>query len=123
MKYLCLGFFDSKAMDARPKAEIEAIMRKCEPHVQDLYKSGHLIIDAGLKVETTSVRRVNGKVTVTDGPFVESKEQVGSVFIIEAADLNEAIRVASRHPAVQMSEGEQFGWGIEIHPVQVFEKG
>jgi hypothetical protein len=123
MKYLCLGYCDRKKMDARPKAEIDALMRECQPHVEDLYKSGHLIIDAGLTWETTSVRPVNGKVTVTDGPFVETKEQLGSVFLIEARDLNEAILVASKHPAAQMVEGEQFGWGIEIRPVAVFEKG
>jgi len=95
-------------------------MRECQPYLEDLYDSGHLIIDAGLVLETTSVRTVNGKVTVTDGPFVETWEQLGSVFVIESQDLNEAILVASKHPAAHL--GEQFGWGIEIRPVSVFEK-
>ncbi len=119
MKYLCLGYY-RKEMDARPKDEIDALMSECEPYVEDLYKSGHLIIDAGLGLETTSVRTVNGKLTVADGPFVESGERLGSVTLIEARDLNEAILVASKHPAANL--GEKFGWGIEIRPVAVFEE-
>jgi hypothetical protein len=56
---------------------------------------------------------------VTDGPFVETKEQVGGFFIIEARDLNEAIRVASKHPAANI--GEQAGWAIEVRPIEMYE--
>ena len=52
---------------------------------------------------------------VSDGPFVETKERVGGLFLIEARDLNDAIRVASLHPAAHL--GEQLGWGIEIRPI------
>ena len=102
------------------KGEIDALMSKCQPFVQDLYNSGHLIMDAGLSVETTSIRTVKGKMMTTDGPFAETKEQIGSAFLIEAQDLNEAIRVASKHPAARM--GEQFGWRVELRPVTVFER-
>ncbi len=91
MKYLCLGYFDSEKMNARPKAEIDAVMRECQPHMEELYKSGQLIIDAGLTLETKCLRRVNGKVRITDGPFIETKEIIGSAFLIEARDMEEAI--------------------------------
>jgi hypothetical protein len=120
MKYLCLGYFNREEMDARPKGEIEALMRRCQPYVDDLYKSGHLIIDAGVSMEAASVRTVNGRLTVTDHLRVEAKEQIGNVFLIEARDSNEAILVASKHPAARM--GEELGWRIEIRPVTVFEK-
>jgi hypothetical protein len=55
---------------------------------------------------------------VTDGPFTETKEQVGAFFLIEAQDLNEATRVASHHPAAHL--GEQVGWGIEVRPIDYF---
>jgi hypothetical protein len=55
---------------------------------------------------------------VTDGPFVETKEQVGGFFIIEANDLDEAIRVASKHPAANL--GETVGWAVEIRPIEGF---
>ena len=121
MKYLCLGYFDPEKMNVRPRAEIDAVMRECQPHMEELYKSGQLIIDAGLTLETKCLRRVNGKVRITDGPFIETKEIIGSAFFIEARDMEEAIRVASLHPTTQVSAGEQFGWRIEIRPVDYFE--
>ena len=57
---------------------------------------------------------------VTDGPFAETKEQVGGFFIIEAQDLEDAVRVASKHPAALL--GEQAGWGIEVRPIEMFEQ-
>lgn len=122
MKYLCLGYLEPEKMNARPKEEIDAVMSECQPHLEELYKSGQLIIDAGLSLETKCLRRVNGKVTVIDGPFVETKEMVGSAFLIEARDMEEAIRVASLHPTTQVGAGEQFGWRIEIRPIDYFEK-
>ena len=122
MKYLCLGYFDAKKMDALPKPEIDAIMCECQPHLERLYDSGHLIIDAGLDQEITSLQRVNGKLKITVGPFVEISEVIGSAFIIDAQDMEEAIRIASLHPTTQMSAGEQLGWGIEIRPIHYFEK-
>ena len=123
MKYLCLGYLEPEKMNARPKAEIDAVMSECQPHLEELYKSGQLIIDAGLSFETKSLRRVNGKVTVIDGPFIETKEMLGSAFLIEARDMEEAIRVASLHPTTQVGAGEQFGWRIEIRPIHYFEEG
>lgn len=122
MKYLCLGYLEPEKMNARPKAEIDAVMSECQPHLEELYKSGQLIIDAGLSLESKCLRRVNGKVTVIDGPFVETKEMLGSAFLIEARDMEEAIRVASLHPTTQVDAGEQFGWRIEIRPIDYFEK-
>lgn len=122
MKYLCLGYLEPEKMNARPKAEIDAVMSECQPHLEELYKSGQLNIDIGLSLETKCLRRVNGKVTVIDGPFVETKEMLGSAFLIEARDMEEAIRVASLHPTTQVDAGEQFGWRIEIRPIDYFEK-
>ena len=56
---------------------------------------------------------------ITDGPFIETKEQVGGFFIIEARDLDEAIRVASNHPAANI--GEQVGWAVEVRPIEGYE--
>lgn len=121
MKFLCLGYLDAEKMDARPKDEIEAVMRKCPPHLENFYNSGQVMIDAGLSSETKCLRRANGKVKVTDGPFIETKEMIGSAFLIEARDIEEAIRIASLHPTVQVGSGERLGWGIEIRPIHYFE--
>ncbi|KRE44292.1 YciI family protein [Paenibacillus sp. Soil724D2] len=120
MKFLCLGYLESDKMDARPKDEIDTIMNECPPHMENLYKSGQVIIDAGLAPETKCLRRANGKEKVMDGPIIETKEMIGSAFLIEARDMEEAIQIASLHPAVQVASGEQFGWEIEIRPVHYF---
>ncbi|MBB6732942.1 YciI family protein [Cohnella zeiphila] len=123
MQFLCLGYLEAEKMDALSKEEIGAVMRECEPHLEALYRSGQVRIDAGLASEAKSLRRKNGKVRVTDGPFTEAKEMIGSAFLIEARDMEEAIRIASLHPTVQVSEGERFGWGIEIRPIHYFKAG
>ncbi|WP_368298003.1 YciI family protein [Cytobacillus firmus] len=122
MKYLCLGYFDPEKMDASPKAEIETVLSECQPHLKELYKSGQVIMDVGVELEVKCLKRMNGKVEVTEGPFAKTNEMIGSVFIIEALDIKEAIRVASLHPTTQLDAGEQFNWRIEIRPIHYFEK-
>jgi hypothetical protein len=84
-----------------------------------LQRSGHLLEVGSLALtkDSVSLRPKSGKVTVTDGPFAETKEQLGSYFLIEARDLNEAIRVASLHPGARLNE--HLGWGIEIRPIEM----
>lgn len=121
MIFLCMGYFSPEKMDARPRAEIEAVMNECQPVVENFYRSGKVLLDAGLDSETRSLRRVNDEIIVTDGPFTETKELVGSVFIFEAENMEEAIQLASLHPTTQISRGEEFGWRIEIRPVHFFK--
>lgn len=121
MIFLCMGYFDPKKMDARPRAEIEAVMNECQPHIEKFYESGKVLIDAGLDSETKSLRRENGKVIVTEGPITETKERIGSIFIFEAESMDEAIQLASLHPTTQVNRGEEFGWSIEIRPVHFFK--
>jgi hypothetical protein len=68
----------------------------------------------------TTVLPRNGRVSITGGPFVETEEQMGGFFIIEARDLNEAILATSKHPAAHL--GEHVGWGIEVQPIEGFEQ-
>ena len=121
MKYLCLAYYDEKAFDALSEIELDAVVSKCPPYGDALRKSGHLTVQASLGSPraTKTVRPRNGKPSVTDGPFIETKEQVGGFFIIEARDLNEAIRVASKHPAANI--GERVGWGIEVRAIEAYE--
>ena len=121
MKYLCLAYYDVQKFDALSKVELDAIVSQCPPHDEALRASGQLIAQASLAPprSTTTLRPRNGKPSVTDGPFAETKEQVGGFFIIEARDLNEAIRVASKHPAANI--GEPVGWGIEVRPIEEYQ--
>ena len=120
MKFLCLAYYDQQAFGAMPPDQLRAITSQCPPHDAELRESGHLLSLASLAEVrgSVSVRPRGGKPTVTDGPFMETKEQIGSFFLIEAASLADAVRVASMHPAALL--GETLGWGIEIRPVDLW---
>lgn len=115
MKYLCLAYGDQKKMEALTKEQFEALTARCAPYDEELNRSGHLVQVHSLEWGTTTVLTRDGKQVVTDGPFVETREKVGGLFIIEARDLNEAIRVASMHPGARL--GEEGGWAVEIRPI------
>ena len=121
MRFLCLGYFDSNKMTALSKTEMDGLWSQCRPHMEELYKTGKLTLDAGLELITKRLQRVNGKVRVTDGPYAESKELIGGAFLIEAQDIEEAIELASLHPTTRVAEGEELGWRLEIRPIHYFE--
>lgn len=115
MKYLCLAYGDQKKMEALSKAEFEDLVSKCGPMDEELRRTGQVKMTESLEWATTTILTRNGKQVVTDGPFVETKEKIGGLFIIEARDLNEAIRVASMHPGARL--GADRGWAVEIRPI------
>ena len=120
MKFLCLGYYDEKKFAALPKPEVDALVRQCKTHDEALRTSGHLVLVASLAApkDTASIRPRNGVPSVTDGPYAETKEQIGAFFIVEAGDLAEATKVASMHPAARL--GEHVGWGVEVRPIDYF---
>ena len=122
MKYLCLAYYDVKKFEALSKSEVDALVSQCPAHDAELRNSGHLIVQASLgePSASTTIRPKGGKPSVTDGPYTETKEQVGGFFMIEARDLNEAIRIASKHPAAHL--GEDVGWAVEVRPIGFFEQ-
>jgi hypothetical protein len=98
MKYLCLCYEEEEKLGAMPKREWDAIVREVEAYNEELREKGHLIAAQALQSVRTArtVRVRNGVVSTTDGPFAETKEQLGGYFLIDAKDLDEAIQVASR---------------------------
>lgn len=119
MKYLCLGYYAPDIFDALSPAEQEAIAPECRPHDEALHASGRLLSVASLAHRTAvTLRPRDGKTTVVDGPFAEAKEVIGSFFIVEADDLDEAVRVASLHPAAKW--GEHLGFAVEVRPIEYF---
>ena len=121
MKYLCLAYYDHEKFDALSKDEVKALVSQCPKHDEELRKSGHLFLQGSLGAPktATTIRPRNGTPAVTDGPYTETKEQVGGFFMIEAHDLNEAVLIASKHPAAHL--GEQVGWAVEIRPIGTCE--
>lgn len=116
MKYLCLAYGDEEKSNAMTQSQMEALIRDCRTYDEELQKSGHLISGMSLGWGATTLRLRNGKLSITDGPFAATKEVVGGLVLIEAKDLNEAIQVASLHPAARM--GEELGWGVEVRPIE-----
>ena len=121
MKFLCLAYYDPRRFDALTPAQRDAIVSRCPEYDAALIASGHLLFHASLAEvgETRCVRPHGGKPTVTDGPFAETKEYVGGFFMIEARDREEAIAIASKHPAANL--GEIAGWGVEVRAVDFYE--
>jgi hypothetical protein len=120
VKFLVLAYYDPARFDALTHDARDAIVSQCPPRDAELRDSGSLLTIASLGEvrASVSVRPRGGKPTVTDGPYMETNEQIGSFFLIEAADMADAVRIASLHPAAHL--GESVGWGIEIRPVDYF---
>ena len=117
MKYLCLIYGDESQWEKRPKAEMEAVTAEYMALNASLQESGHHLAGAPLKPTgfASTVRVREGKLSVTDGPFAETKEQLLGYYLIEAADLNDAIQVASRIP------NARFG-SVEVRPLADFPR-
>jgi hypothetical protein len=113
MKYACLGYIDEKTWEAVTEGRAPDTSDKLFDYDDVIRKSGHFVGGEALKSarHATTLRLQNGKVTVTDGPFTETKEQLGGFIILEAADLNQAIQVMSQHPSFAM------GTTWEIRPL------
>jgi hypothetical protein len=118
MKFLVLAYYHEKAFEMTSPEEMKAIVAQCEPMDKALNATGKMEIVASLAATkaTVSVRPRNGKPWVTDGPYAETKEQLGSFFLLEAANMQEAVQLASMHPAANL--GEKMGWGIEVRPIE-----
>ena len=97
MKYMFITYLDEKAWLSLSEAEQQQMMAECTPHVEHLMASGKFLAGAPLHPTATgaTVRLQKGKPLITDGPFAETREQVGGYTLIEAKDLNEAICIAA----------------------------
>jgi len=103
MKYICLGYIEPGKFENMPESERNAMVDECFTYDDVLRKNGHFAGGEGLQPPNNAVtlRFRNGKVSVTDGPYAETKEQIGGMLILEANDLNHAIQLMSKHPGVR----------------------
>ena len=117
MKYLCLIYENEKNWETMPQAESEAVMAEYFTFTDGLRTSGRYVAGEALQPTqtATTVRVRGGKISTTDGPFAETKEQLGGFYLIEANDLNEAIQVAARIPSARYG-------AIEVRPVVDFSQ-
>jgi hypothetical protein len=113
MKYICLGYLEPGKFEGMTEDERHATFDECFEYNDHLRADGYLVAEEPLQPPNTAVTVCwkNGKVAVTDGPYAETKEQVGGIMVLEARDLNHAIQLISQHPGVRLKCGP-----IEIRP-------
>lgn len=117
MKYLCLIYDQEKQLGAMAKPEMDAFMAEYFAFTDGIRKAGQYQAGEALQpVHTaTTVRVRNGKMSTTDGPFAETKEQLGGFYLVEARDLNEAIQIAAKIPSAKLGS-------VEVRPCVDFSK-
>ncbi|MGH7875724.1 MAG: YciI family protein [Candidatus Binatia bacterium] len=113
MKYLCLAYEEESKLNALSKSEWESLRDETITYVDELKSSGRLVSTEPLQSARTAatVRLRDGKLSITDGPFAETKETLGGFFVINATDLNDAIGVASKWPSARLGS-------IEVRPIE-----
>jgi len=112
--YVCLVYQDEAKLRSLSAAEYDALIAETLDYRDEIERGGHLVASNALELTEAAMSiRVRGNTAyITDGPFVETKEQLGGYLLIEARDLNEAIRVATRFPPARLG-------GVEVRPVKV----
>jgi hypothetical protein len=116
MKFMVLIYNDTGMLDSMPQAEFDSTMRSCIEHADDLRKQGYLLDSQQLESASTakSLRTRKNRTTITDGPFSETKEVLGGFNLIEAENMEEAVRIASDFPWAQTG-------CVEVRPVRDFD--
>jgi hypothetical protein len=115
MKYLCLVYSDEEQLHSLPDSPKDS---ECLAYSESVQASGYMIAAEALEPvqSATTVRVRNGKLSITDGPFAETKEQLAGFYLIEARDLNEALRIAAQIPAARVGS-------VEVRPVRQLNPG
>jgi len=112
MKYVCFGYYDKGKFDRMTEGERSAMFDTCLDYDDHLRANGHWVGGEALQPAETAktVCSKGGKVAITDGPYAETKEQVGGILVLEARDMNHAAQLMAQHPAVK------YGSIFEIRP-------
>ncbi len=120
MKYLGLAYFTPERFAAMAPHDVQTLVGQCPALDEKMRATGKVLVSASLGDLDTwkTLRPSNGRTLVSDGPYTESKEVVGGLFIIEAESHDEALQIASMHPAASL--GEEGGWAVELIPLDFF---
>jgi hypothetical protein len=108
MKYVCLGFIDETKFAGFPQEDRQRMMAACFDYDDELRRRGHFLGGEALDfaINAVTLRMKDGEIEVTDGPYVETKETLGGILLLEARDLNHAVALMSKHPGVRMGPFE-----------------
>jgi hypothetical protein len=112
MKYICLGYYDKDKFESMTEGEQQAMFDTCFEYDDHLRANGHFAGGEALQPAETALtlHSKNGKVLTTDGPYTETKEQLGGILVLEARDMNHAIQLMAQHPALK------YGNIFEVRP-------
>jgi hypothetical protein len=108
VKFICLGYHDENKWAGTPESKLASMMDECFAYDDVLRKNGHFAGGEALQSArmAKTLRFEKGKVVVTDGPFAETKEELGGLLVLEARDLNHAVELMSKHPGVRVGPFE-----------------
>ena len=113
MKFVCLGYYAEKSWDGMTQAQQDALVDECLAYDENVLRKGRHFVTGEALAPSNAARTVrfqDGRVKVTDGPYAETKEQIGGLMILEAENLEEAVRLISQHPGLK-------GGPFEIRPI------
>jgi hypothetical protein len=108
MKFLCLSYFDEQKLDLMSERERETLIKECFAYDNILRKNGNFVRLEALQSaqNAKTLRYRNDKVSITDGPYAETKEQIGGILLLDANDLNRATELMSKHPGIRVATFE-----------------
>lgn len=108
MKFFCLSYWDEKEFDRMSESERETFIKECFAYDNVLRKDGHFVRLEALQSARSArtLRHRSGKVTITDGPYAETKEQLGGILLLDADDLNHAAELMAKHPGIRFADFE-----------------
>jgi hypothetical protein len=108
MKFLCLSYWDEKKFDLMSESERETFIKECFAYDNVLRRDGHFVRLEALQSARSAktLRHRNGRVSITDGPYAETKEQIGGIVLLDANDLNHATELMSKHPGIRVATFE-----------------
>lgn len=120
-KFLCLCYYDEPAFKMWTPSDLEAVVAACQPHDKALRATGKSSLNASLG-EPAKARVIRGGergTVVTKGPYRETSEPYGAMFLVDAADIDEAVRIASLHPGVNVAQFCSMKGGIEVRELEI----
>lgn len=116
MQYLLLAYGNEEKFNRLTESDLAGLAKRCMAYDEEFRATGRVLGGASLAWDAKTLRLRSGRLTVTDGPYLETREVVGGLVFFEAEDWDEAVRLASLHPAARM--GEELGWAIELRPME-----
>jgi len=117
--FLCIGYFDPTRMAALPAARLDALMADCAALLAALYATERVLLDIG--VDAHAITLGADDVADAGAQTYAPARHLGSTFLIEASDLDDARRIAALHPAVSLAAGRELGWQLDVRPVHSFK--